>query len=104
MLKINNKLSLLFLVGMLINTNAKNTKAFLLPPGPATPTVDPLTDVSMTIDYATQVFNDATSAITKLKQEQTKLVKATKEKLAGDVEGLMPSKKDKKKKGYLIVS
>lgn len=99
MLKINNKLSLLFLVvGLLISTNAKNSEAFLLPPGPATPTVDPLADVNMTIDYAVQVVNDATSAITKLKQEQTKLVKATKEKLAGDVEGLMPSKKDKKKK------
>ena len=52
----------------------------------------------MTIDYGVQVVNNTTSGITKLKQEQTKLVKAAKEKLAGEVEGLMPSKKDKNKK------
>lgn len=58
----------------------KDAGAFLLPPGPGTPTVDPLADVNMTIDYGVQVVNNTTSGITKLKQEQTKLVKAAKEK------------------------
>lgn len=99
MRKISNKLSFLFLaVSMLTGVCAKSAGAFLLPPGPGTPTVDPLADVNMTIDYGVQVVNNTTSGITKLKQEQTKLVKAAKEKLAGEVEGLMPSKKDKNKK------
>ena len=91
MRKISNKLSFLFLaVSMLTGVCAKSAGAFLLPPGPGTPTVDPLADVNMTIDYGVQVVNNTTSGITKLKQEQTKLVKAAKEKLAGEVEGLMP--------------
>lgn len=99
MRKIGNKLSFLFLVvSMLAGVCVKDAGAFLLPPGPGTPTVDPLADVNMTIDYGVQVVNNTTSGITKLKQEQTKLVKAAKEKLAGEVEGLMPSKKDKNKK------
>ena len=92
MRKFGNKLSFLFLVvSMLAGVCVKDAGAFLLPPGPGTPTVDPLADVNLTIDYGVQVVNNTTSGITKLKQEQTKLVKAAKEKLAGEVEGLMPS-------------
>ena len=104
MRKISNKLSFLFLsVGLLIGLCVKNAGAFfLLPPGPLTPTIDPLTDVNMTIDYGVQIVNNTTSGITKLKQEQTKLIKAAKESFIGNVEGLMPSKTDKNKKEKAI--
>ena len=78
-----------------------NSDAFIYGPwlwnGPV-PVSDPPTDVTMTIDYVTQVANNTTSAITKVKQEQTKLVKSVKEKLAGEVEGFMPTKKERQKK------
>lgn len=66
MRKIGNKLSFLFLVvSMLAGVCVKDAGAFLLPPGPGTPTVDPLADVNMTIDYGVQVVNNTTSGITK---------------------------------------
>ncbi len=101
--KIKNKFSFFSFVLVLFGCFcAGNASAFLLPPGPMTPTTDPLTDVQMTIDYGVQVLNNATSEVTKLKQEQTKLTKSAKEKLSGKVEGLMPSKKDKNKKEKAI--
>lgn len=90
-------------VAMLLCMSYTNSKAFILGPWiwgsiPFFPVVDPVTDVSMAIDYGTQVANNTTSVITKVKQEQTKLTKSVKEKVAGEVEGFMPTKKEQQNK------
>ena len=92
-----SKISVFFLAGFIL-VKANNAEAFLLPPGPMTPTVDPLADVNMTLDYVAQTANAVSSGVTKVKQEQTKLVKSAKEKLAGEVKGFMPTKKERQKK------
>ena len=92
-----SKISVLSFLAALVVGVAYNAAAFLLPPGPFTITGAPLEDVSMTLDYAAQVANNTSSAVTKVKQEQTKIAKSVKESVAGTVKGFMPTKKEKNK-------
>lgn len=100
MLKRRTKLFLLPIVAAaFICFGTQNAFAFLpIPPGPVTPTNDPLTDAMMYVDYGAQYANAYASAATNVMQEQTKFVKSAASSLAGEVTGLMPTPKEKKNK------
>lgn len=91
------RLFFLFLMSFLL-ISADQSYAFLLPPGPATPTIDGPTDVTHFLKNVGSAATNVASQAGAYMQEQVKIVKAAKKKYMDKFTGFMGGIFKKKKK------